>query len=252
MRRSLRAYPAVLLVALCAVVAAPATAKPIQEIDAVVTPARAGTKSKPRAVSSKITLTTRADTAGEAEPTTTKSEVFLPSEFVLGGAVFPSCTFAQANQATPRCTSRARVGAGRAVFRSGAFSQQANVTVYNGPKGKSVLLRLDSSSGGVPIHQAIEGKLVKCGTGVACAGFGIKLVTQIPEELQQGSGLRIALTELSFTLLKRTITHKKRKVPYLGLGPCSDEELSFKAVNTYRDLSEPGVGEDTVDCSRGS
>lgn len=241
-----RACPAILVVLVAAIAVATAVAKPLQEIDAVVSPAKAGTKKKPRPVQVKMLLTTRTDTAGEAEPTTTKAEVLLPSEFVYGGVRFPSCKFLAANQTKDGCSPKARVSrSGRAVFTRGAFTEQTSVTVYNGPKGKTWLLRLDTPpTAPISIHQALEGKLVKCGSGPACAGHGMKLVISVPEELQQ-----FALTSLELTVKRLTVKKNNVVTPFVGLGPCSDRELSFKAVNTYRGVSEPGVGTDAVDCS---
>lgn len=248
MTRWRRLWLAGLILVVTGAVAAAALAKPIQEIDAAVTPAKGGTKKKPKNVRARIVLTVRTDTAGEAEPTTTKAEVLLPSEFILGGAAFASCKKSildDQNDAT-KCPSKSKVGTGSAVFKTAFGSQPVKVTMYNGPKGKSLLMHLAGTSP-TPIDQALEGKLSKAGE----AGFGMKLVTNIPEELQQA-----ALTNLVLNI-KGTFLPKRKKgatrapppIPYIGLGPCIDKELSFKVVSTYKGLAEPGVGEDKVDCT---
>ena len=240
-----RAPFAVLVVAATVALVATAFAKPVSELNARVTPSKGGTKKRPKNARLSITVANRTDTAGEQPPTTTKLQVFLPSEFVFGGAAFASCTFANANNSTDKCSAKARTGRGRAVFTAGSFTEQTLVTVYNGPKGKSLILRLDSqSTAPIPFHQALEGKLVKAGQ----AGFGQKLVIAVPEELQEAGGLRISMTDLQL-LVSRTVKKRRRTIPYIGLGPCRDELLAFKTITSYRGDSEPRIATDDVHCS---
>ncbi|HYH59146.1 MAG TPA: hypothetical protein VD790_07980 [Thermoleophilaceae bacterium] len=211
-------------------VTAVAVAEPVHMLDADVTPAKPGTKKNPTNVELALSLRTANDRAGEAPPVTTRIELFLPSELVLGAKSFRGCKPAvlnDGNDAT-RCKSKSLVGNGRATFAGqtpvGPMEQDAEVTVYNGPSGRSIVFHF-RSTGALPIDRAVAGRLAKARGN----GYGRKIVIRIPEELRGAGGQQIGLAELHAEV-KASRKRRGKTVPYIGLGRCRQGELSFRSV----------------------
>jgi hypothetical protein len=247
----IRGEVAILALAVVAalVVAAVALAEPIADLSARVSPSKPGTNHKPRRVEVDLALSQQTDTAGEALPATTKLQFFLPSEFFFGGADFHSCKadiLDDQNQQT-QCPVKSKVGSGRAVFQvggpGGSVAQSTLVTAYNGPRGKSLLLHLQSQTP-VAIDQALEGRLSK-----SSKPYGQVLTFAFPPELQARAGLSELEFELEGTRTVRRNGHR-RTIPYVGLGSCGDDVLDFKSVTTFAHIAELGIAADDVSCRR--
>jgi hypothetical protein len=233
-----------------------ALAETLPALNASVTPAKPGTQNKPKNVTLALDLDNNFSDPAAPPETMTELEIFLPSEFVFGGADFRSCTKDILTDGSPftQCPSKSRVGTGSGIVRgfSGstpAFTQNVNVTPYNGPKGKRWLLHLQSTMP-FTVDSVLEGKLQNAGED----SFDRKSVIDIPAELEASAPFRIALTDLTFSMnAKTTVTYgppnnrRRKTVPFIGLGKCSDDVLSFKTVSTFQD-ADPDIAADTVAC----
>jgi hypothetical protein len=90
-----------------------------------------------------LTVTTTSDTVppGDQPPTLTKTQIFFPNAAVANGRFLPSCTESILRGKGPaKCPKKSKIGKGRATGKVGTLVVDIDVTAFNGPKGKSVLL----------------------------------------------------------------------------------------------------------------
>lgn len=213
-----------------------ASAVPTQSLTVKAQNNRAGTKAKPRSVS-KLTVDLNAApavdpaTAAPIPFVTTRTTIFLDKNLVFGGAKFPSCTATQAGSGlsgAAKCRA-AKLGSGAARGGSLVLNiiQDLKVTAFNGPNGKSLLLRVETLPGAaVGIEPTVlNGKLVN-----ASGKYGKKLVVDIPPALQDIAGAGISLLRFM-----TAVGGTNKGTPYVGLKGCSGGKLNFKADFVYKD-----------------
>jgi len=200
-----------------------------QGLSVSVSPSKAGTKAKPKSVKLKITTTTTPKDS--AQFATTKAVLYFDKNLKLGGSKFKSCTVAKILADESTCPKGSKVGGGTAKAQAGPGGslkvEPIQVTAFNGPKGKSLLLHVVYVQLG--IDQVLDSKLSSA-TGL----FGTKLTVPIPAALQQpATGLYATLTEFITSVSGKATD--KAKTPYVGLVGCSGGKLNFKGVFTYND-----------------
>lgn len=209
-----------------------------QTMDVKLAKNKAGTVKKPRSVGT-LTVDLAVNVDASDAPFATKSTViYFDKNLVFNSAKFPSCTEPQARSGAAKCT-KAKVGSGSA--QGLALGQQENLTVtaYNGPKGKTLLLRVRGTQP-LLIDTVLVGKLQR-----ASGKYGKKLVVAIPDNLQQPvTGVYATLT--------RFVTKVSGSVsgtPYIGLKACPKRKLSFGSKFTFTDGSTQSPT-DTVACKK--
>jgi hypothetical protein len=188
---------------------------------------KAGTSAKPKSVGA---LTVDMHVALDpADPSfaTRSAVIHFDKGLVFNSAKFPSCTEAQARTGASACT-KAKVGGGSAVGLALGQLEALKITAYNGPSGKSILLRVVGASP-LQIDTVINGKL-KSDSGK----FGRKLDVTIPTNLQQPlNGVFATLT--SFVT---RVGGNSKGTPFVALKGCSGGKLQFKGDFTFTDGSK--------------
>jgi hypothetical protein len=119
-----------------------------------------------------------------------------------------------------------------------------DLTIYNGPKGKSWLIRFQSDSP-FSLDLAMQGKLTK----VSQPGYGQKMTVDVPQEFENSARLKTLQFQVQKTVRKRIRqTNRFRTIPYIGIGPCPDGELSFQSVHYFYLAIQPVTATDTDNC----
>jgi hypothetical protein len=186
---------------------------------------KAGTAKAPKNIG-KLTVDL-AVAVDQTDPAfaTKSTTLFFDKNLVFNSAKFKSCTEVQVRNHAAACNA-AKVGSGFAQATAAGQQEDLTVTGYNGPKGKSLLLRVEGQAP-LAIDSVIVGKLVK-GSGA----YGKKLVVTIPDNLQQ------PLTGLYATLTRfvTTVGGTQKKVPYIALKGCpANKKLQFKGNFVFTD-----------------
>jgi hypothetical protein len=186
-----------LVCALSLVVAGPAAAATSTTMDASLkaTPAKAGTKKKPRPVT--LTLGIEGGTvSGTGQPApTTKLHVVLPKGFVWNGKSWPSkarCDISVVNKSksTSSCPAGSKIGTGHvtALANNGGIVEEIDVTAYVTKTGSlGLFLNADRP---VPIATMLDGKV-----------RGRTIDVAIPTNIQEPvTGVKSGIKTLRFTL----------------------------------------------------
>ena len=204
-RRAVSACAAAAAVATPAVAAGEA-AKVVQTLSVTIGPQRAGTPKSPRPASLQVTATTRA-ADGSAPPVLVKDTVWFSSGLRWNGALFPSCSVATIERRGIRaCPAGSRSGRGHAVAVSGPIRATPTITVFNGPRGRSVLFYLQAERP-VRVGQAVEAPFSRAG-----GRFSYKLTLPFPKNLQEPTpGLKIAVTEFSAQVSRSQMIGGRRR-----------------------------------------
>ncbi|HET7734412.1 MAG TPA: hypothetical protein VFK52_00435 [Nocardioidaceae bacterium] len=210
-----------------------ATARaPVTDLAARVSPNDGGTATKPTKV--KVQLSHSASFGPGEDRATSKLVFFFPRQITFSGRAFKACSPSVLNDADPgtQCPLRSKVGFGVATYEVGGFGEfEATLTAYNGPSGKSVVIRVQAGSP-ANLDLGVEGVLLS-----ARRPFGTKMVTSFPPSLQSASTIPVVLTSFLLTLegrAKYVIRDGRRVyVPYLGLGRCGGSRLEFKSATTF-------------------
>jgi hypothetical protein len=186
-----------LVCALSLIVAGPAAAATNTTMDAslTATPAKAGTKKKPRPVA--VTLGIEGGTvSGTGQPApTTKLHIVLPKGFIWNGKGWPKkarCDVAKANKlrSPSACPAGSKVGSGHvtALANNGLLVEEIDVTAYVTKTGSlGLFLNADRP---VPISTMLDGKV-----------SGRTIDVLIPTNIQEPvTGVKSGIKTLRFTL----------------------------------------------------
>lgn len=174
--------------AACALLAgaAVASARTVVKIDGHVTPPITAFTLKPQILSLTLDLSFASDVAGELPGTVAKTTIFFPHGPRVNGALFPSCDpqrLLRMRGIARACPHGSRLGGGTAVGTSPSFegvNERLTVDVYNGPRGRSILLYLRGLN---PV--AISGMINASFTPLRGGRWGYKLALRVPENLQE-------------------------------------------------------------------
>lgn len=219
-RMSLIALATVSAVALTAAPAFAVSSK--QSITAKVSPTKAGTSKKPANVSLNVRPQVALN-AADGGFATTKAVINLDKNLKLMGSKFKTCTAAQVQLGS--CSSSAKVGSGTAAGKALGLTENLTVVAYNGPSGKSLLMRVKGSTP-LQIDEVLVGKLTK-GSGK----YGTKMTVPIPAGLQQPApGAFATLTDFNLTLKAGTKTK-----PFVAMSGCPTGGLNVGGVFSFTD-----------------
>ncbi|WP_320672563.1 hypothetical protein [Patulibacter defluvii] len=189
-----------------AVIAGPAAAQTssgttIEVTKVQVSPNKAGTKKKPRAVK-KLTVGARVNVAeGQKRPVINRIKVLFPKGSVWNGAKYPKCSLSQLSSSADFPTSKC----GKAVFGKGKANALADtdptvasIRVVNG--GAKNIYFYTSLDNPAVVRAPAPGKLTK-----KSGKWAYELDVTIPDELQIVGGVPIAVTDLAVTAGKGSI-----------------------------------------------
>ena len=213
---------------------------------ASISPAKAGTKSKPASVG--VNLRPYYDTlAPDADaPFAWKTVVLsLPKEFVFNGKYFPSCPAAKVRTAAGRASCKsAEIGKVNAKGFALGLVEPLQVKLYNRPGGTGVVFYLQGDTP-VIIDHVVEGILKK-----TSGAFGWTMTFSIPDDLQQPAPGAVA-TPLDFDthITARTIKKGKKKIPFVGLTGCPTGTLNFGFDVSLTDGTQHNL-RPTASCSK--
>lgn len=209
-----------------------------------ISPTKAGTKSKPKAVSLKLNISN--DRA--AGTTASRIEINLPSGLKMNPRGFPICSEATiTDQGVDACPSKSRLGVGtaKAVVNPTAANPSnlnfRNTFFVGGRSFLNIFL----------VQQPGEVRAVLKGT---ISNGGRRLSISIPEDLQQpAAGVYSALTDIA-TTLKGTTSGRNRH-GFFELSRCPGRSLKVTTKLTY--VPNPGppavtssTATDNVPCRR--
>lgn len=211
-----------------------------------------GSKKKPAALSYQAVLHIDTDPPGQQPDTSPNTTVYFPSVVKQNAAKLPSCSQADIDgkPSVPAKCNKAMVGNGTASALAGSPGQDAgssikenlSVKLYNGGANK-VLLVLNAAA---PVQ--IQNAVVPGILGPGGSGYGYSVDFQVPPNLQNNTGLWVALTDFKVNVLPKTFPVKVKgktvKLSYLQLtGPCSG--LKSKATAHFIDDQGQPAGEVT-------
>jgi hypothetical protein len=201
---------------------------------------------KPVRVQYNAVLHIDTDPSGSQPDTAPVTSIYFPKQIKQNSKLLPSCSQSDIDgqQSLPAKCNKAKVGSGTASALAGSPGSPASNSVkedldvgfFNGPKGKQVLLVLNSQEG-APVaitNRVVPGQL-RAGTG----NFGYRVDFEIPEDLQNQLGLSIALTDFKVSITNKAFTVKKNgksvKVGYLEATGCGT--LPIRAVAHFKDAN---------------
>lgn len=240
--------------ALALVVAAVAMAASThsQTYDATVSPSKSGTAKKPKPITLGVHLQAHT-TDGSVPPASKHVVTYFGRGIVLNGAPFKSCTLDtlnDPNKGPSACPSDSKVGGGTATAHlgndPGGPNESITVTIFNGPKGKSVLFHLKGTTP-VAVNAAFAGKIIKIRSGT----FGYKLDVTIPKSLYNPVGATYTpLTDFNVKIkaIKRVAG---KQVSLVSTISCpKSKKWPFKGVWDYANAPEQDNAQDLVACTR--
>jgi len=194
LRKSLiAALAAVLSLAIAAVAVAqnpdPSTSAP--DVRVTVSPAKAGTKKKPRNSTLKLFVKNN-----RTDATVDTITVNVAKNVKLSGKGFKYCSAAKLNsKGRTACPAGSKAGSGtaNAVVGPGRVPLKFTVNAYVG--GKNIIIFYTQQVGGT-VRKALVGKVSK-----TSGKFGSKIVIKIDEDLQQPApGVFSSLVDLNTTI----------------------------------------------------
>jgi hypothetical protein len=221
-----------------------------QTLDGGLTPSKSGTAKKPKAAKLDLHLFATTDD-GSNPPASKRVQVRLPRGLAFNGSKLAQCTLAAIQDSSKDpdtvCKKGSKIGGGSAKAKLGSSDINLTVRVYNGPKGKSVLLRLDTAPGANPaVHTGFEAKLKKLSGGP----YGFLLDVTIPKSLYNPlQGVFTPLTDFK-TTVKSVQRIKGKQVSVVTTTSCpKSKKWQFKADWEYADSTARDTASDVQKCS---
>ena len=208
MRRIALCATTALLTACCITTAALADGQTTVDVDSHVTPViRAFT---PNTTSANLAVNLTFNGPNGTSAATLKQAIL---RFTYGarvnGALFPSCTADRIRNHKP-CPKGSQIGKGTGLGTVGdppnAAEEPITLTLYNGPKGKSIVFRIQGDQPAViDVPFDAQFKTLSGGT------YNYELTIDVPEILQRIAGLPVSIKHLNVTVgATRKVNGKKR------------------------------------------
>ncbi|HEY1277217.1 MAG TPA: hypothetical protein VGF25_20085 [Thermoleophilaceae bacterium] len=202
---------------------------------------------KPTPIALKVT--TGADTVppGGQPPTLQQAQIFFPNAAVANGRFFPSCTESiLLNKGPNKCPKQSKIGKGSAIGKVGSLEVKTDVTAFNGPKGKSVLLYvLSVPSAPVSIRGVLNSPLKKLH-----GKYGYRLTVPVPQNIQTPlPGLHTGVIFFT-TTVKASIKHKGRMRGYIEAFKCpKGGKAPTRGIFSYIEVPDKTV-DTAISCRR--
>ena len=178
-----------------------------------VTPNKAGTKKKPKAVAFNLGIAGGTkDGKGQPASSTSLNTTF-PSGFKINSkswATKSRCNLAtmRAQKSPNSCPKGSKVGSGVSVAKAGSLTETIQVTAYALTNGNIGFYLLGNP---VPLNKTLEGKVVKNGRGLN--------VVIDPDVYQPVPGLYTGITKLEVKF-KASSTSKGKKIGIIQTTKC--------------------------------
>lgn len=206
MRKTLIALLAVLTSVAVAAVAFAQNPAPTASLEVSMTPAKVGTKKKPRSGRLEVS----AETNRESKSTASKIEIFIPKGARMSTTGLKSCSASKLNsQGKTACPQASKAGSGEADALLNPYATNPSpikfiVTAFVGGKN---LLNFYLESEAPEVNQALVGKITKVSGSKV---YGQKLTIAIAGNLQQPapgvySSLQRLETSIGLKSGKRTL-----------------------------------------------
>lgn len=229
-RIALTAMAALIALAVAVSPASAETVMSIQKFTAKVSPSKAGTKKKPRAIS----LTANPyfddispDLGREVQFATVNANVFFPKGGVYNGKYFPSCSAATVFQDEKLCPKGSQVGSAKG-FGKGLGLDEEVVGKFFNDKGNTVLLVTGDSP--LIIREVVPAKLTKLND----PDFSYKLAFSVPRNLQSPApGVIAAVMRFQSTVPVQYVRRGKKKIPLLASTMCPAGGWKFRYQADY-------------------
>ena len=185
------------------------------------------------------------DPAGSQPDTAPVTAVYYSKAIKNNAKYFPFCNMSEIDGQPdfPAKCDKAVVGTGTASSLAGTPGSPASQSVredltvkaVNGPSGKVIYLVLTSKPG-APV--AINNRVVPGFVVKAAGTFGFLTRFEVPADLQEQLGLKIALTDFNVKISGKPrsvkVKGKTQKISYLQLTSCPGS-LPVKAIATFND-----------------
>jgi hypothetical protein len=182
---------------------------------------------------------------GQQPDTAPTTSVYYSKAIKNNAKYFPFCNASEidGNPTFPSKCNKAIVGTGSASSLAGSpgspssqsVREDLTVKAVNGPKGKVIYLVLNSAPG-APV--AIQNRVVPGFVVKASGTFGFTTRFEVPADLQEQLGLRIALTDFNVKISgkprKLKVGKTTQSIAYLQLTSCKGS-LPVKAVANFKD-----------------
>lgn len=216
-------------------------------LDVSVTPSKAGTKKKPKAVTFKLDLSN----SKESKTTASRIEISLPSGLRMNPKGFPKCPApadATVEFDADACPTKSRLGTGTADAVTGPSDPNPQPVRFENTffvgSGTSLTIFLKATE--IDFRRVLVGKI---------SNGGRKLTINIPEDTQQPApGTYAALTDI-VTTLKGTAGTGRKKHGFFELSRCKGGKLKVTSKLTYAPNPNPpaagsSTATDNVTCKR--
>lgn len=229
-RIALTAMAALIALAVAVSPASAETVMSIQKFTAKVSPSKAGTKKKPRAVS----LTANPyfddispDLGREVQFATVNANVFFPKGGVYNGKQFPSCAPATVFQDEKLCPKGSQVGSAKGFGKGLGLDEEVVGKFFNN-KGNTVLLVVGDSP--LIIREIVPATLTK----LSDPDFSYKLSFSVPRNLQSPApGVIAAVMRFQSTVPVQYVKKGKKKIPLLASTQCPAGGWKFRYQADY-------------------
>jgi hypothetical protein len=223
-------------VAMLSIVAVAAAQTNQYTVTGKVSPAKGGSKAKPKAGSLNFNFQTSEAAGLLPSPIATYSIGFEGGQ--VNTDLLPFCTAASMTAAKTNtgCAAKSKIGSGVVKSKVGTAGQpvatavdcQLGLTLYNAGKNKAALW-LEGGNAANPciaqIAQAIDAKFKKKGSTTS-------LEFTVPMQLRHQLGLDIAVTDVTSKINRIVVTKKGKKRGYLeGIG-CKDGKRDITVTFT--------------------
>ncbi len=218
----------------------------VQKFSAKVSPSRAGTTSKPQAISLSANPyfdTNAPDLDNQVQFATVNANVFFPKGGVYNGKYFKSCAPATVFQDEKQCPSGSRVGTADGFGKGLGLEESVKGQFFNVPGGKGTTLLVTGESPLI-IREIVNSTLTKLSGD---PDYSYKLSFSVPRNLQSPAPGVIASvmkfnSKIPVQYVTKTKTKKvkgkkrkiKTKIPLLASTSCPKSGLwKFKYVADY-------------------
>jgi hypothetical protein len=240
-----------------AVAASPASAiQSVQKFSAKVTPSKAGTKAKPRAVAFNANPsfdTIAPDLDQEVQFATVNANVYFPKDGLFNGKYFPSCASSTVFNNEAQCPKGSLVGTAKGRGLGLGLDEDVVGKFFNSPGGKGTTLLVTGESPLI-IRNVVPATLT---TLTGDPKYKYKLNFSVPDDLQSPApGVIAAVMKFDTTIPVQYVTKgkgkKKKKIPYLASTGCTGGAWWFKyqADYTTSGKSTTDGGSQTVEVSQ--
>jgi hypothetical protein len=231
-RIALMAMTALIALAATAVPASAIIVKSQQKFTASVSPNKAGTKAKPRAVS--LTANPYFDSIDpdlndQVQFATVNANVFFPKDAVYNGKYFPSCASTTVFQDESQCPRGSLIGTADGRGLGLGLDETVKGKFFNSPGGKGTTLLVTGESPLI-IREVVNATL----TTLTDPLYKYKLTFGVPQNLQSPApGVIAAVMKFQTKIPIQYVTKGKKKIPFIASSGCTGGAWHFKYVADY-------------------